>query len=158
MVEILTMNGSEYKGTITPSEARSTIFGEALGLDQVNLASITIGFNRGRIVTFKLKQQIDIDVLYPRENFEFERKLGQDIVVMACRIRGVRNPATRPTTRPTTTNPTPKAAPYMDDGTRDIKITGCEYKLSETEILDWLACFGDVISEITEERFGSEVS
>ena len=48
-------------------EARRTIFEEALGLDQTNLASINIGFNRGRIVTFKLKQQMDLDDLYERE-------------------------------------------------------------------------------------------
>ena len=33
---------------------------------------------------------------------------------------------------------------------------GCEYRLSETEILDWLNCFGEVLSEIMEERFDSE--
>ena len=42
----------------------------------------------------------------------------------------------------------------MDDGTRNVKIMGCEYKLSESEILEWLGCFGEVISEITEEQFG----
>ena len=30
---------------------------------------------------------------------------------------------------------------------------GCEYRLSETEILGWLCCFGQVVSEITEEAF-----
>ena len=27
---------------------------------------------------------------------------------------------------------------YLDDGTRHVKITGCDYKLLESEILDWL--------------------
>ena len=30
---------------------------------------------------------------------------------------------------------------------------GCEYRLSESEILNWLGCFGEVISEIAEENF-----
>ena len=38
-----------------------------------------------------------------------------------------------------------------DDGTRVVKILGCEYKLLESEILDWLGLFGDVITEISEE-------
>ena len=40
---------------------------------------------------------------------------------------------------------------YMDDGTRLIRIIGCDYKLSESEITDWLTQFGEVKSEITEE-------
>ena len=35
-------------------------------------------------------------------------------------------------------------------------VFGCEYKLSESKILDWLGCFGEVLSEITEERFGGD--
>ena len=76
VVEILLLNGEKYFGTITPAEARRTIFEQALGLNQSNLAGITIGFNRGRIVTFKLKQQIDVDQLYEKEYFEFERSIG----------------------------------------------------------------------------------
>ena len=34
-----------------------------------------------------------------------------------------------------------------------MRITGCEYRLSESEILDWLNQFGEVITEITEESF-----
>ena len=43
-----------------------------------------------------------------------------------------------------------------DDGTRLLRIIGCEFRLSESEILAWLSCFGEVISEITEEQFDSE--
>ena len=32
-------------------------------------------------------------------------------------------------------------------------MVGCEYRLSEAEILGWLCCFGQVVSEITEEPF-----
>ena len=34
-----------------------------------------------------------------------------------------------------------------------VRIIGCEYRLSECEILDWLGIFGEVISENTEEPF-----
>ena len=42
---------------------------------------------------------------------------------------------------------------YINDGTRVIKIIGCEYRLLEPKILDWLSMFGEVVSEITEELF-----
>ena len=156
VVEDLSMNGVNYLGTITPSEARRTIFEEALGMDQVNLARINIVFNRGHIVTFKLKLQIDIDELWAREFFEFERKMGLDVVIMECRVRGVRNPAHRraATSRAATTSV--HHPPARDDGTRMVKIIGCKYKLSESKILGWLSCFGEVLTEITEERFGGD--
>ena len=50
VVEVLSLNRQDYAGTVTPSEARKTVFEEALGLCQTNLAGITIGFNRGRII------------------------------------------------------------------------------------------------------------
>ena len=53
VVEVLTLNGVPYAGTVTPVEARKMIFEGALGLNQSNLASITIGFNKGRVITFK---------------------------------------------------------------------------------------------------------
>ena len=34
-----------------------------------------------------------------------------------------------------------------------VKIIGCDYKLLESEILNWLVLFGEVLSEITEELF-----
>ena len=108
-----------------------------------------------KIVTFKLKQQIDIDELFPREFFEFERIMGNDIVIMGCHIRGVRDPSTRPSTRTAPPRP-PRGPPLIDDGNRMIKIISCEYKLSQSEILDWLASFGEVLTEITEEPFGAD--
>ena len=44
-----------------------------------------------------------------------------------------------------------QAQPYSDDGTRLVRIIGCEYNLLESEILVWLAVFGEVLTEITEE-------
>ena len=152
VVEILTLNGTNYVGTVTPVEARSMIYQGALGLDQSNLASINIGFNRVRTVTFKLRQQIDLDDLYQREFFEIERRAGQEVHLITCKIRGVRNPANR---LATTARPSGVPAP-LDDGSRTIRIIGCEFRLSESEILSWLSCFGEVLSEITEEQFESE--
>jgi hypothetical protein len=157
VVEIVSLNGEHFIGTVTPSEARKKIFEDMLGFHQSDLASITIGFNRGLIITYKLKQQFNIDLLYEWREFEIERNNGpgKEASVLACTIRGLRNPANRPDyVRNATKSNTP--APYLDDGTRMVRIIGCEYRLSESEILNWLGMFGEIISEITEEPYDEE--
>ena len=37
-----------------------------------------------------------------------------------------------------------------------VQIIGCEYQLLESEILDWLSLFGEVVTEIAEELFEDE--
>ena len=87
VVEILSLNGQTYASTVTPTKPRKIIYEEVLGMTQDNLASITIGFNRGRIITFKLRKQVDVDKLYAKEFFEFERSIGQDVCIIECKIR-----------------------------------------------------------------------
>ena len=55
IIEIQYLDGKDFIGTITPTEARRSIFEGVLGLSQDDLAGVTIGFNRGRIITYKLK-------------------------------------------------------------------------------------------------------
>ena len=60
-VEVHSLNGCQYNGTVTVSEARISIFEEVLGFEEDDLASLTIGYNRGHIITYKLKQQKNVD-------------------------------------------------------------------------------------------------
>ena len=71
VIEVQQMNSQDFYGTITPTEARISIFEGVLGLAQDDLAGVTVGFNRGRTITYELKQQRDIDQLYRFEFFEF---------------------------------------------------------------------------------------
>ena len=154
VVEVNSINGQQYTGTVTPTEARKVIFEDMLGFAQNDLASVTIGFNRGRIITFKLKQQVDIDQLYEREHFEFGRSVGKDVSLIKCKIRGLRNPANRTAILTRTARFADQhLEQYTDDGTRTVRVIGCDYRLTESQILNWLAIFGEVISEITEEPF-----
>ena len=50
VIEVKQMDGKDFIGTITPTEARRTIFEGVLGLTQEDLAGVTIGYNRGRII------------------------------------------------------------------------------------------------------------
>ena len=49
-----------------------------------------------------------------------------------------------------------QTAEIQYNGAKMVRITGCDYKLPESEILDWLGLFGDIVSEITEEIYGDQ--
>jgi hypothetical protein len=134
VVKINTIDGSEFNGTVTPKEAIRDIFIDKLGFKKNSLGSLTIGYSRGRIVTYKLVDQFDIDSLTNFENFDFNRvsknRQGDTTVsTLGCRIRGIR--------RPRGTNH-PDQEPYRDEGFRWVKIEGAEYRLTCEQITQWL--------------------
>ena len=148
------MDGKDFKGTVTPTEARKTIFEDVLGFKQDDLAGVKIGFSGCRIIIFKLKQQFDVDELFEWQEFSFERSIGQDVSSIDCFIRGLRDPSKRKSQAFTVLRSAqPDGIKQVDDGTRRIRIMGCDYKLLESEVLDWLGMFGEVTSEIKEEIF-----
>ena len=71
-IECLKLNGKVFKGTITYTEATVKIFQQELGLSADILHSVKMSFTRCRIVSFKLKKQINIDELVEKENFELK--------------------------------------------------------------------------------------
>ena len=87
--------------------------------------------------------------------FEIERSIGKDVNILGCKIRGLRNPANQPEHISKAVRSETRK-PHHDDGTRAVRIIGCEYCLIESEILSWLAKFGEVKSEITEEVLQNE--
>ena len=92
------MDKKDFKGTVTPTEARKTIFEDDLGFKHNDLAGVKIGFNRGRIITYKLKQQFNVDGLYEWERFSFERSVGKDVGSINCLINGLKDPSKRKST------------------------------------------------------------
>ena len=73
VIEVQTVNGSTFKGSITLEEARDSIYKGQLGLDIKLLHGIRFGFSTFPVVKFKLKEQIDVDALGHREYFEYKR-------------------------------------------------------------------------------------
>ena len=71
IVECIEINGGQFKGKITLSEAREKIFIEKLGLPANLLHSFKMNFGKFRSVSFKLNEQIDVDDLADKESFEF---------------------------------------------------------------------------------------
>ena len=60
-VECLKLNGEDFKGTKTYTEAMVKIFQQELGFTSEILLAVKMFINKCRIVSFKLKNQINID-------------------------------------------------------------------------------------------------
>ncbi len=95
VVKIQTLDDKPFKGTITPKEARRTIFEEILGFRGEDLIGFYFGYSGCPIVTFKLKEQFNIDSLKPFQEFNVERKykVGTEdkMAILKCKIRGIRS-------------------------------------------------------------------
>ena len=151
-VEIQTRNKKKFTGTITPTEAKHLIYIKALGFENHNnFDGVRINFKGKLIVTFKLIEPINIDELDAIEHFDFVRtksvngKRFDDVI--GCRIRGVRY-------RPMMVSSLDSAP--KDEGKKIVKIEGCEYRVTEDEILQWLSNYGEVTSKLEEDVFRDE--
>ena len=126
---------------ITPKEARRTILEEILGFKQEDLTGFYFAYSP--IVTFQLKEQCNIDSLESFQEFKLERNIKvqnvEKTATLQCKITGIR------------TNQNNCNLNYQDEGLRWVKIEGCEYRLEEKQIVDWLTHFGEVKSEILED-------
>ena len=95
-VECLKINGEDFKGAITYTEANIKIYQQKLGLRPENLHSVNMSFNKYRIVSFKLREQINIDEMADREEFTLKRSYmqGTEIKtdVISCKITQIRKP------------------------------------------------------------------
>ncbi len=138
VVEIQTLDDKPFKGSITPKEASWTIFEDVLGFKQADLIGFYFAYSGCPIVTFKLKEQFNIDSPESFKEFNVKRKcrIGNEekTAILRCKVRG------------DCTNQN-----YQDEGFRWVKVEGCEYRLEEKQIIDWLSHFGEVKSELSED-------
>ena len=153
-IQFDTLNGKPFRGTITPSEAKHGIYKEALGFeDFTNFDGVRFGFKGVPVVTFKLKVAMNIDELLCVQFFEFKRsgmRLGKPFEdVIQCKIRGLRS-------KPMTRDTLEEEEPNIDDGTRIVKIEGCDYRIPKEEIMAWLELYGEIKSEMSEDCFNDE--
>jgi hypothetical protein len=74
VIKIQILDDKPFKGTITPKEARRTIFEDILGFKQDDLIRFYFTYSGCPIVTFKLKEQFNIDSLESFQEFNVERK------------------------------------------------------------------------------------
>ena len=143
VVEIQTLDEQPFRGTITTKEARKTIFEGILGFEQKDLMGFYFAYSSCPIVTFKLSSQFNIDNLEHIQNFEMQRKSKvrneERTSTLKCKIRGIRS------------RHQSSVRDYLDEGVRWVKIEGCEYRLEEKQIVEWLSHFGEIKSKISED-------
>ena len=143
VIECRTINDRPFKGTITFKEAREFMFHEVMGFHLGDLYSVRFRFSGCPVVRLKLKHQINLDDLMSVEYFNLERPApnNRDTDLIACRIMGIRGA---------------QSIPHYDGSENDIrwvKIEGCEYQLTEDQIAQGLAPFGELLTPIREDIF-----
>ena len=153
-VEVQTKNKKKFTGTITPIEAKHQMYINGLKFDDhSNFDGVRIGFKGKLVVTFKLIQPINIDELDAVEHFDFVRTAtvnGKRIEeVIGCRIKGIRY-------RPMMVSSFDNIK--TDNGSKIVKIEGCEYRVPKEEILQWLSYYGEVTSPLEEDCFRDDVA
>ena len=141
VVDINTIDGKPFKGTVTRTEAVRQIFVKALGFNSNELHGVTPSFKGHPVVIFKTKEIFNIDErLAGKSNFIYQRKIktesGEKIEEMSCTIKGIRgkDPSER------------EASAYTW-----LKIEGADYLMKEDQFKDWLSEYGFLVSGITED-------
>ena len=145
-IEIQTINGNPFRGSLTRQEAKHRIYKDILGCPFSNFRGIRTGFRKVPTITFMLKQPINIDEMESFQNFDYIRKYvkaGKEVEdVLQCKIRGVR-----------TVTGDEATARYSENWTRVVKIEGCDYRVPIETIMKWLENYGEVVSELVEDVF-----
>ena len=144
-VEIQTMNGKPFKGTLTFKEALEGIYKRCLELDSAILHCLRFRYSRCPIVKYKLKEQINIDELHRLEYFEFYRnytvKGEKRYDTFGCKLNGIRSATPQDSSNDSDPDP----------NVRWLKIEWAEYAVQEKQILEWMNLYGEPASELSED-------
>ena len=146
-IEIRTLNGRPYRGSMCPKEAKHGIYKGCLDLELSNFYGARPGWNNCPTITFTLCNPINVDDMSGLKYFDYirKRKVGNRVVdeTLGCHIKGLRS------------KPEAGASwvPFKEDWTRLVKLEGCEYSISVDQMKAWLSNFGDILSPIVEDCF-----
>ena len=75
-IDILKIDGEDFKGPNSPIEAKNLIYQETLGLGRNLLHGLDISFKGHPVITFCLREQINVYTFFESEDFVFERDSG----------------------------------------------------------------------------------
>ena len=137
VVDILTINGQEFKGTIRPREAKDAIYKASLGLAVDNLHGVRVEYRGHPVVSFRLREQINVDTEFTSDRICYNRCSGSVTDKIEGRIRGIRMEASPDGTSSSTR--------------KKIKIKNCNWGLKEEQIVEWMNKFGKIEIPLTEE-------
>ena len=144
VVDILKCDGEAFKGTITPTDAKNIIYGDALNLDRLNLHGIKVEYKGNPVISYMLKEKINIDTTFTSVDFYFEKDTANGRSVFEGKIRGVRLEDTTP----------------RENDVRWVKLENCAWAFKEEKVKEWLSLYGEMMSPLEEEeqRFDSDDS
>jgi len=136
-VEILSVNGEEYKGSFKRPEALY-IWTNVLGQDKTLVHGISFKSipRRSLQIVFRLKNEISIDSTFSRDDFSYnrgEKKPDGSYDIVCRRILGMKTRQER-------------SQPDRETRTR-VNLYGCEFDLKKEQILNWMSKFGEIMSE-----------
>ena len=152
-IELVSCDEDTFTGTLTMQEAKHGIYRDCLGFkDFSNFDGVRFAFKGVRIVAFKLKKAINVDSLIKNQHFEYKRrtKINNKLVtqIIQCKIKGLRSDALKKHLE------RKKQEKIVNkDGSVQVRITGCEYKVTEERLAEVLSHWGVLNSRITEEVF-----
>ena len=100
-IGLQTLNGNKFIGTITPQEAKFSVYRDGLGFpDFSNFDGVRFAFSGIPVEVLKLKTAINVDELFEIQNFEFTWKSTRQgkthVDKIGCKIRGLRDPRRNP--------------------------------------------------------------
>ena len=136
-VDIFKIGDVDYKGTVKLSEARCAIYKKALGLKRENLHAVEIEFRGHPVITYRLKERLNIDEEFHRDTFSYTREGVEGPVVIEGRIRGVRSMDGYGT--------------FISGDQTRLKIKNCKWSIDEEVINEWLDYYGEVTTPVKEE-------
>ena len=90
VVDMLKCDSDNFKGTITPTEVKNVIYKETLNHDELNLHGIKVKYKGNPVISFMLKEKINIDTTFPSVHFYFEKDTANGRSMFEGKIRGVR--------------------------------------------------------------------
>ena len=151
-IALESLNGEPFRGSLTRQEVKFQIYRECLGFtDFSNFDGVRFGHKGCPIVIIKFIEAINVDELFAVQFFDFRRKSSiqgrSHVDIIKCKIRGIRPPG-----GPSNTTPSLSQS-EIDDGVRTIKIDGCDYRIPEETLVEFLSFFGTIVSEIMEDTF-----
>jgi hypothetical protein len=139
-VDVLRLDGKDFRGTIRPVDALKLIFVGALKFDPQDFAGAVPGFRGNPNILFKTKKVFNIDEVFSgRSQFSFIKRVitkqGEISETYDCSIRGVREEGIK-----------------MNQRYTWVKIEGAEYQLEGAMIRKWLLNYGNLMSVLTEDK------
>jgi hypothetical protein len=75
-IDILKIDENDFKGTIRPIEAINLIYINTLGLERNLLHGLDISFKGHPVITYLLREQINVDKTFESKDFVFQRDSG----------------------------------------------------------------------------------